>query len=270
MGQPWWSGGWHSFLVLPPAWRLTLRYPVSPKYAFHPLMPMKLGYLQLLRLVNPRLAALLDVTDPFTLMSARKRTTLYREGLRVLRAGVPGAFVEIGVHRGGSAAVLAHVIKDEHGRALHLFDRWGDLPEPTEQDGYRGEQYAKDAIRDKLVELEVDSPLEAAREVVEEIVGLPADRVHYHQGWYDSTLAQYDGGPIAFASIDCDYYESVKLALWVVERHASVGTVMVLDDYATWPGTRTALEQWLSKTRLRTRVLALSIGPAIVRVTGTD
>lgn len=247
-----------------------MSYPVDLRYALHPVLPVKLGYRQLLRLVNPPLAELLRKTDPFTLMSARNRTTLYREGLRVLEQGTPGDFIEIGVHRGGSAAVLAELIKDDQDRLLHLFDRWGDLPEPTDEDGFRQQQYARAAIGDKLLELKNNPPIVSTRRVIEEVVRFPRERLRYYQGWYETAFDDYSGETIAFASIDCDYYESVKLTLGFVESHASVGTVMVLDDYGTWPGTRRALEEWLTTTRLRTRLLTLSTGPAIVRVTGID
>ena len=210
----------------------------SPRYAFHPLWPQKLGFVTMLGLVAKPLARLIGIGDDFTLMSARKRTTLYREGKSVLDQNVPGHFVEIGVHRGGSAVILAGLIEKQPKRRLHLFDRWGDLPEPSKEDGFRQQEYAKDNIPEKLQELVNNDPLVATKLVLEKELGF--QHAQYHQGWYDDTLPEYSDGPIAFASIDCDYYDSVVLSLDFVKRHASPGCRIVLDDYDHWPGAKQA------------------------------
>lgn len=243
-------------------------YLPALRYGFHPYYPERLGYRSLLRLTAPSLAKLLDSTDGHTLLTARNRTTLYREAKGVLRRGVAGDFMEIGVHRGGSAAVLAQVIRKEESRDLHLFDRWGDLPEPTERDGHRQEEYKKEKIADKLAVLRDDPPFLATKEVVEEIIGFPAARVHYHQGWYHETLAAYSGRKIAFASIDCDYYESVKLALAFAVEHASPGATFVVDDYGSWPGAKEAVDEWVSAHRSRATMRPSSLGTAILNWKG--
>lgn len=241
-------------------------YPPAPRLAFHPYLPERLGYRTLLRLLNPELERLISQVKPFTLMSARNLSTIFREGTKCLRRGVPGAFVEIGVHRGGSAAVLAQIIKNEPERHLHLFDRWGDLPEPTEEDGFRREQYSRDAIPDKLAQLRDDPPLDSARQVLEDVVQFPKHRLHYHAGWYDETMAGYSGGPIAFASLDCDYYDSVRQSLTFLDRHASIGATIIADDYGGWPGAKKAIDEWIAQTKRSVRIQALPTGPAVLRL----
>ena len=244
-----------------------LHYAPSPRLGLHPYLPERLGFRNVVKVVNRDLAQLLDKTDKYTLVTARSRTTLYREAHGVIRRGVPGNFIELGVHRGGSAAVLAHVLKGQPERHLHLFDRWGDLPEPTAEDGHRATEYAKDNIPEKLAYLRDDPPLPAAKRVIEELVGFPKDRVHYYPGWYDDTLQQYPGGPIAFASVDCDYYESVKPALAFIERFASPGAVIIIDDYGTWPGARRAVHEWLDAKPGRATIGVLRrMGNAVIRL----
>jgi O-methyltransferase len=241
-----------------------LQLTPSIQYALHPYLPERLGFRRLLRVVNPEAARLLDRTDDYTLVIARSRVTLMREGGRVIRAGVPGDFVEFGVHRGGTAGVLAHTIKDTD-RHLHLFDRWGDLPEPTEEDGFRQQQYARANIPDKLATL--GDVFDKTKEVVEEVIGFPKDRLHYYPGWYDDTLDDYPGRPIAFASIDCDYYDSVKPVLALCERYASPGAVLYIDDYAHWPGAKRAVHEWLENTKRRAQLINFWRVPnAIIRL----
>lgn len=241
-------------------------YLPDPRYAFHPYVPERLGYRALLRVAKPRLATLLRTTDDYTLVSGRNRTTLYREGCDVLRRDVPGDFMEIGVHRGGSAGVLAHLIKERPERELHLFDRWGDLPEPTEQDGYRQEQYRKDRIPEKLARLRDDPPLEATRHLIENVIDFPAERIRYYAGWYNETFPEYSGRPIAFASIDCDYYESVRDALAFTIQYASPGAVIIVDDYGAWPGAKTAVHEWLDSAPGKASLQTVNTGPAILRL----
>jgi hypothetical protein len=241
-------------------------YLPAPLLAGHPYVPVRLGYVQLLRLMRPKLARLLRTAKPYTLMSARNLTTLYREGRAIIRKGLLGNFVEIGVHRGGSAGVLAALIKDQTDRHLHLFDRWGDLPEPTEEDGHRFQEYRKEHIQDKLAYLCSRPPLADTRELIEKVIAFPPERVHYHAGWYHDTLATYNGGPIAFASLDCDYYESVKLALAFLDQHALPGATIVADDYTGWPGAKAAIDEWLTTTAREVRIHPLRIGPAILKL----
>lgn len=236
-------------------------YP--PGIALHPYLPERLGFSRLVRLMDPALAAVLETTDRFTLAPRRNRVTLWREAKRVLRAGVDGDFVEIGVHRGGSAGMLAHVLRRED-RTLHLFDRWGDLPEPTAEDGFRAEEYRKDRIPEKLAELNDRPPLPDAKQLLHTMLRFPIARTRYYEGWFSDTFPAYDGGPIAFASVDCDYYESVRDSLAFLTPLLAPGATIVLDDYSTWPGAKAAADEWLS--RHAARIYPLPTGPAVIRL----
>ena len=232
----------------------------SLRYALHPILPVRLGFRSLMKMVNPELARLLDLTDGYTLVSSRNRTSLYRKAKAVLEKGTPGDFVELGVHRGGTAAVLAYLLKDHPDRTLHLFDRWGDLPEPTAKDGYRKEQYARQTIPEKLGTLKDNAPLKATKTVIEQLVGY--DRAVYYQGWYEDTLPTYSGRKIAFVSLDCDYYESVKLALSFIRANAAPGICIVNDDYDAWPGAKIATDEFVRE--FGGTVRRTGLGPADV------
>jgi O-methyltransferase len=233
-------------------------YP--PGIALHPYLPERLGFSRLLGVLSPELHTLLLATDPFTLVIRRNRVTLWREARRILDRGVPGDFVEIGVHRGGTAGVLAHMLKNE-ARTLHLFDRWGDLPEPTARDGVKAEEYRKDRIPEKLADLKDRPPLRDTKALLGKI---GFDRVRYWEGWYKDTFPAFDGGKIAFASVDCDYYESVRDSLAFLTPRLSPGATIILDDYGAWPGARAASDEWLSGRQAK--VYPLPTGPAVVRL----
>lgn len=158
--------------------------------------------------------------------------------------------------------MIADVVRRDPNRTLWLFDRWGDLPEPTEKDGHRQTEYARANIPEKLAKLADDKPLKETRHLLEDTLGFHDAR--YQQGWYDETFAKYAGDKIAFASIDCDYYESSVLALDFVAQHASPGCRIVMDDYDTWPGARTATDEFAAKHGIR--VVPTGLGTALLTV----
>ena len=207
--------------------RMSGFYAPALRLAGHPYFPERLGFMRVLEFVRPDVARLLRTTKPYTLMSMRNLTTLYREGRRTLRAGIEGDFVEIGVHRGGSAGIFASLIRQgETGTSIYSTAGaiFRNRPNATAN---RYEEYRKDRIADKLADLRDNPPLAATKQLIEEVIGFPRQRIHYYPGWYSGTLAEYSGGPIAFASLDCDYYESVKLALDLIERHAAPSATVV-------------------------------------------
>src|SRR5437879_9747533 len=74
------------------------------------------------RLVGPRLTG--------EQSSIEQRINMYHLAGQVLVFGVPGALVELGTHRGGSAALLAKVIEQfDPSRELHVYDAFaGSAP----------------------------------------------------------------------------------------------------------------------------------------------
>lgn len=125
---------------------------------------------------------------------------------------------------------------------------------------------ARTASPNKLADLRDNPPLADAKRLIEEKIGFPRERLHHYPGWYAETLADYSGGPIAFASLDCDYYESVKLALDFIDHHAAPSATIVADDYGGWPGAKAAIDEWLAGTLRKVRIHPLRTGPAVMRL----
>ena len=65
--------------------------------------------------------------------------------------------------------------------------------------------------------------------------------------------------------LDCDYYESVKLALAFTAQHAAPGATVIVDDYGTWPGAKTAVHEWLNSVPVKIKMRTLRTGPAVLR-----
>lgn len=99
----------------------------------------------------------------------------------------PGALVEIGVYKGGSAAYLWEVAVDQ-GRQLYLFDTFKGMPYAGQLDGNPAGSFA-------------DGPS------ADEIRGMFPGAVVY-DGVFPDTLPIL--APVSFVHADADQYESTK------------------------------------------------------------
>ncbi|MGD9646038.1 MAG: TylF/MycF/NovP-related O-methyltransferase [Pirellulales bacterium] len=159
-----------------------------------------------------------------------------------------GDFLEAGVWKGGTAAMLARLIGEQSksARELHLFDTFAGMPPTHEADTYyKGGEFA-------------DTSLESVRAQVN------ADFVRFHPGRIPETFADCGQLSLAFAHIDLDVYESIRDATAFVYPRLAVGGVMVFDDYAwsTCPGARRAVDEFFGARQMCP--LVLSNGQAIV------
>jgi predicted O-methyltransferase YrrM len=143
------------------------------------------------------------------------------ELMETARATPPGPLVEIGVYKGGSAAHLAQVAR-EQGRELWLFDTFEGIP-------------FQDPARDfhKVGDFS-DTSLEAVRAALPDAICVP--------GIFPSTLpGKLDG--VALAHIDCDQYDSVRQSALSLGPRMAAGGVMVFDDYDVLQGARQAVDE---------------------------
>jgi O-methyltransferase len=70
--------------------------------------------------------------------------------------------------------------------------------------------------------------------------------VFLHKGLFETTLPSYNGAPIAFAHIDCDWYDPVRYCLREVGERLSPGGGIILDDYHDYGGCRQATDEFLA------------------------
>src|SRR6185437_369283 len=169
---------------------------------------------------------------PYTQVHPVRQENLMALCDEIERRAIPGAIVECGVLDGGTAALMAHGLKD---RPVHLFDSWEGLPQMSKKDGDAG-MWVGDVV---------GSP----RRVVSVLRALNVDmsRVTFHKGWFDRTFPAANIPQIALLHIDADFYESVKLALETWEPRVSPGGCIQIDDYSSFIGCRRAVDEYLMK-----------------------
>lgn len=166
---------------------------------------------------------------------------------------VPGDVCEFGCNEGATSRLLANEILAEEARRLWLFDSFEGLPEPTEKDRliddiaglgdmrrYKGLMRAReDQVRDKLA-----------------LVPFPPARTRIVKGWIDKTLAGPDlPRQVAFAYVDFDFYEPIRLALAFLDGTMPPGGFVVVDDYGFFSeGAQLAVDEFVAASGGRWRL----------------
>ena len=169
----------------------------------------------------------------------------------VERHRVPGIMLEAGVAMGGSAIVIAKTKSPE--RELWLFDVFEMLPPPSGNDDPKSHEVYRNFVAgnvsgavDRNYVSHATDLLTFTRENMAR-TGVDPDALHvrFVKGLYEDTLHVEE--PVAFAHIDCDWYDSVKLCIDRLAPVMSVGGVMLFDDYNSFSGCRRAVDEWLAR-----------------------
>jgi hypothetical protein len=188
---------------------------------------------------------------------------------RVEDAGVPGIMLEAGVAMGGSAIVIAKT--KAPARELRLFDVFEMLPPPAANDDAKSHEVYNNFVAGKVSGAVDRNYVSHATDLLAftrqnmKLTGVDPDalNVRFVKGLYEDTLKVEE--PVAFAHIDCDWYDSVKLCIERLADRMSVGGIMLFDDYNSFQGCRKAVDEWLA-TEARFKVAHAGWTVAIQRV----
>ena len=154
---------------------------------------------------------------------------------------------EFGVGRGGSAIVMAWMIR-KYGGHLSLYDVFERIPPPTDKDGLQAlERY--DVIKNnEAADYYGNIPdlLTVIRKEIHQVCD--PNQVAFIQGRYEDTLPEdHSDQRFHFVHIDCDWYESSKVVFSFLENRIMPGAIIQIDDYSYWAGSKLAVDEtsWL-------------------------
>ncbi|MEV5506678.1 MFS transporter [Streptomyces orinoci] len=184
-------------------------------------------------------------------MRPGKLETVQRIARGVEESHVPGIFVETGVALGGSAIVLAKT--KTPGRELRLYDSYDLIPAPGENDDQMSHDDYSKLSAQKADQPAVTNCLAHTTDMLEQVkinfrqAGIDVERenVHFVKGLFYDTLIM--DGPVAFAHVDCDWYDPVAVCIERLRDHISCGGVVMFDDYSTNGGAKRAVDSWLAE-----------------------
>lgn len=151
-------------------------------------------------------------------------------------ADVAGDFVECGVYKGGSAAVLGYEVqRSRTDRHLWLYDAFAGMPPAGAQD---------DGPSHEIVGKFVGSELKVRRAMRR--LEVDPNRFTVVTGWYEATMPVARPQSIALLHVDCDFYDPVRLVLETLYPRVVPGGYVVLNDYGAFQGCRTATDEFLA------------------------
>lgn len=197
--------------------------------------------------VDPLVRAIYETVKPFTVTGPSAVFTLCDAMRHVVRAKVPGAFVECDVFMGGSsmaAALMAKHLATELD--IHLFDTFEGMPRPTERDAfiYSGKPALEiQGFYDNTGRAwtRCDEPAVRANMA---LTGYDPQRVHFHRGMVEHTIPDQAPKQISVLRLDTDWYESTKHELVHLWPRLSPGSILIIDDYGEFTGARDAVDEY--------------------------
>jgi O-methyltransferase len=183
----------------------------------------------------------------YSMISKERMRDVRRTCETVIADGVPGAFVETGICRGGALMMMQGVLVDTdpysdaypepHWRDLRPvfgFDSFNGVPRPyMEQDaGLNLFTFPELAVTKAQVEKNFRN------------LDLWGDNVHLVEGWFKDTLAVTETGPIAVLRLDGDLYSSTLEALEALYPRLSPGGFILIDDAGDIPQCAQAVDEY--------------------------
>jgi hypothetical protein len=203
---------------------------------------------------DPRDRAIVERALPYTMAGIPRMRALIDAVRYCVRRGVPGAFAECGVWRGGSVLAMILTLQElgVDDRDVWLYDTFEGMTRPTEQD----------VSVTQLAALELWERTEGRpwpeffneelfnEEQVRETVlstGYPAERVRFVRGPVEETLPAHAPERLALLRLDTDWYESTRHELIHLYPRLADGGVLIVDDYGEWEGARRAVDEYFSE-----------------------
>lgn len=191
---------------------------------------------------------IMRVIRPYTMLSEERLYSLYSQAKQLCEDNVPGNFVECGVARGGSSALLAYMVKrySRQPRYVYSFDSFEGMPEPTEVDKHEGVAANDTGWGTGTCAAPESSVMEVAAKLG------AADVVHTVKGYFEETVPRMRDrvGMIALLHVDADWYESTKIVLETLYDRVSNNGRIQIDDYGFWEGCRKAVDDFQQQRAL--------------------
>lgn len=151
---------------------------------------------------------------------------------------IPGDAAELGVYRGGFAALINSAFPR---RTLRLFDTFTGFPsEDVQMEREMG-----------LAHIKAEDFLDASVELVRERMPFP-ETVKFYKGRFPESFSLCPDTDFAFVSIDADLYAPTAAALPLFWKRLNQGGIIMVHDYnsAQFPGAGRAVREFCRKNAL--------------------
>jgi O-methyltransferase len=171
-------------------------------------------------------------------------------------SGVPGAFAECGVWRGGSVLAMVLTLQElrRDDRDVYLYDTFEGMTAPDERDVSVYEQPALSTWTSAQASGETpwreffddDQVREESVGRLLRGTGYPAERIHLVRGPVEETLPLHAPEHLAVLRLDTDWYASTLHELQHLYPRLAKGGILIVDDYGHWQGARQAVDEYFA------------------------
>jgi Macrocin-O-methyltransferase (TylF) len=170
---------------------------------------------------------------------------------QIVKEDIKGDLVELGVYKGNTASLLAHIAR-ARGATAYLLDTFSGFDKKDIKGvdaGAREEAFA-------------DTSLEAVRSLVGE------DSVKYIQGYFPETADQLPANATySLVHVDCDLFAPIVSALEYFYPRMTPGGFLIVHDYSSlhWNGAEKAVDEFFSDKPEAVIALPDSAGSVVIR-----
>jgi len=183
--------------------------------------------------------------------SVQRGYALWQAVNHVIDNDIPGALVECGVWKGGSALLMILTLMARGAsRRVFLFDTFEGMTAPANVDedlhGHAASTYLDGQHGEELAELvAARARLADVRKSIEG-TGYDSRLVSFIAGDVATTLPRTQTMHIALLRLDTDFYDSTMAELVHLYPRVNTGGVVIIDDYGHWQGARKAVDQYFA------------------------
>ena len=207
-------------------------------------------FLSTLKFIDPQADRIIRkiLRNRLSYLSAPELYDLWQRVCDVEKLNLDGVLIEAGCALGGSGIAIC-AIKDI-SRPLFIFDAFEMIPPPSDHDGPEAHERYQEIIEGRSEGIKGDiyygyqtDLFNIVREKFEHFgFELEENNIRLLKGYFEENLMLSQ--PVAFAHIDADWYESVKICLERIEPLLVPQGVLVIDDYFLWSGCRKAVDEF--------------------------
>lgn len=201
--------------------------------------------------LEPEFRNILTRCSRDTMLSLEALYTLFSSSKYVVTNGIPGAIVQCGTWRGGSARLILETLRMslDMNRDVYLYDTFEGMPQPGPEDRHG----ATNEPATQIIHRHPSSGrwLSVPEQVVWSTVvasGYPTEKFRLIKGLVEETVPGTVPERIALLHLDTDWYSSTRHELVHLFPRLSTGGVIVIDDYGGWKGARKATDEYFAST----------------------
>lgn len=203
--------------------------------------------------INSNVPSLLDI-------NSTTNYTIYSVLRHIIKNDIRGDIVECGVAAGVKIAICCETLRSANvmNKDLYLYDTFEGMTAPGPKDDfYEGNIGDYVNVKQKWRTLLDDSgnttwgrhDLDTVRANIEK-TKYPLKNVHFVKGDVSETLKDSQHEEIAVLRLDTDFYDSSLVELEELYPKVVPGGVVILDDYGSFRGQRSATDEYLDSMGL--------------------